>query len=35
MLASAFFFREKLHLREGVGIALVILSVILLVLGTA
>ncbi len=35
MLASAFFFREKLHLREGVGIALVILSVIVLVLGTA
>lgn len=35
MLASALVFRERLHLREGAGIALVILSVIVLVLGAA
>lgn len=33
LFASALFFREHLHLREGAGIALVVLSVIVLVVG--
>jgi drug/metabolite transporter (DMT)-like permease len=33
MLASALFFRERLALREGAGIALVVVSVVLIVLG--
>jgi len=32
LLASALYFRERLHLREGLGIALVILSVVAIVL---